>query len=333
MNIFRCFIFLLILSICSIVYAKENFTIKIATLAPEGSTWMKIFNEFNREIIKKTNGNVRFKVYPGGVLGDERDMVRKIRIGQIHGGGFTGLGLSMIYKDILALQIPFLFKDYKEVDYVLNKMEKRFREGFRKKGFILLGFAEVGFIYLFSNVPITDLKDIKGLKFWIWEGDKIARVVFNKLGIIPVPLEIPDVLLALQTNLIDVVFNSPLGAVALQWFSRVKYMIKVPLSYGVGAILIKNKIFERLPSQYQKILKESAEKYFNKLNKKAREENEKAISVMKKHGIKIIELSEEKIADAIKLSQKAAMELAGKEFSKEILDKILFYLREYRSEK
>ncbi|MCK5553689.1 MAG: TRAP transporter substrate-binding protein DctP, partial [Deltaproteobacteria bacterium] len=214
----------LILGCQVLAEASEQHIIKLATLAPEGSPWMNTLHKINDEIKKKTGGKVKLKVYPGGVLGEDRDMLRKIRIGQIHGGGFTGTGLSVINRDIAVMGIPFLFRDYGEVDYIVDKTEGHFRRGFEEKGYVLLGWSEIGFVYLLSNVPVTSVKQLKGAKVWSLEGDPLASPVLRKAGVTPIPLSIPDVLMALQTNLIDVVYASPLAAIALQWFTKVKYM-------------------------------------------------------------------------------------------------------------
>ena len=326
---FKYFIFFLLIS--SIAQASDKFIIKLATLAPEGSVWMNAFHDLNKEVIKRTNGDVRFKFYPGGVLGDEIDMLRKIRIGQIHGGGFTGLGLGMIYKDVLVIQLPFLFNNYHEVDYVLKRMEGRFRKGFEKNGFVLLGWSDIGFVYLLSNSPIRSKRDTRGLKFWIWEGDKVASAVFKRLDIVPVPLGLPDILMALQTGLVDVVFSSPLGAIALQWFTRVKYMMDLPLTYAIGAVLISKRAFQRIPPNYQKIIRECANKYIQELNQRIREDNEKAKEIMIKHGIKITRPSKEDVAEFKKMCNTIAKGFSGKAFSREVLNELMFYLNEYRS--
>lgn len=325
---FRYFLVFFLLS--SVAQAGDKFVIKLATLAPEGSVWMNVFDRLNNEVMEKTKGRVRFKIYPGGVLGDEIDMFRKIRIGQIHGGGFTGLGLGMVYKDILVIQLPFLFNNYHEVDYVLSKMEDQFKQGFEKKGFVLLGWSDIGFIYLLSNTPITSKKDIKGLRFWIWEGDAVASAVFKKLGIVPVPLGLPDVLMALQTGLIDVAFSSPLGAIALQWFTKIKYMMDLPLTYSIGGVLIDKRVFQKIPLSYQKVIRECAARYLSELTQRIREDNKKAIQVMVKHGIKITRPSQEQVVEFKGLCDTTAKELSGRAFSKAVLDELMSHLKAYR---
>src|SRR4030043_2271821 len=149
--------------------AEKSLLIKMGTLAPEGSSWMKTFNTLNTEVMKRTESKVQFRIYPGGVLGDEMDMLRKLRIGQLQGVALTSAGLSTPYKEMDVLQVPFLFQTYEEVDAVLKKMDSSFRKGFEDNGYVLLGWSEAGFVYLMSTLPISSVADLRIAGVWIWE--------------------------------------------------------------------------------------------------------------------------------------------------------------------
>jgi TRAP-type C4-dicarboxylate transport system substrate-binding protein len=324
------FLFLLFSCPTSVAADKGQFIIKIATLAPEGTPWMNTFHTVNEEIERKTGGKVKLRAYPGGVLGEDRDMLRKIRIGQIHGGGFTGMGLGSVHGDVFVMEIPFLFRDYGEADYVLGRMDQQFRKGFEKQGYVLLGWSEIGFVYLLSNVPITSLKDIRGARVWLWEGDPIAIPALRRAGVTPIPLGIPDVLMALQTNLIDVVYASPLGAIALQWFTKVKYMTDLPLIYSLGGVLVTKKKFNRLPPDLQVIVKDVFQYHSSLLNVHTRKDNDEAIRVMTKQGIKIVTPSREEAEEFKRISREAMGDLTNRTFSKDALDQVRFHLDQYR---
>jgi TRAP-type C4-dicarboxylate transport system substrate-binding protein len=183
----------------SVPAEEKQITLKFATLAPEGSPWMKAFKEANRELLSRTGGTVKMRAYPGGVMGDDHTLLRKMRIGQIHIAGLTGLGVGEIDKELQVLGTPFLFQNYEEVDHVLSKTSNRFEKILEKKGYILLGWSEIGFIYMMSNKPMSSVEDIRNAKVWMPEGDPMSQAVFEKAGVSPVPLGISDVLLALQT--------------------------------------------------------------------------------------------------------------------------------------
>jgi len=324
------FLLISLLLIHSAMGAEKRFLIKLATLAPEGSSWMKTFNTLNAEVMKVTENKVQFKIYPGGVLGDEMDMLRKMKIGQIQGAALTSGGLSALFKEIDALQVPFLFQKYEEVDAILKKMDSLFRKGFEDNGYVLLGWSEAGFIYLMSNTPISSVADLKKVKVWIWEVSPMSKAIFDEAGVSAIPLSVPDVLIGLQTGLVDVVYAPPTGAISLQWFTKVKYMTDVPLAYLAGGIVVNKDTFKQLPPAFQNILIESSQRHLDKLKAITRNENREAIKVMMKHGAKIITPSQKQIDEFKELSNKAMVHIGGQTFSKKVLDEVRSHLESYR---
>lgn len=312
--------------------AGENFVIKMATLAPEGSSWMKTFHELNAEVMKKTENALRFKIYPGGVLGDEQDMLRKMQIGQIHSAALTTGGLSVLCKELDVLQVPFLFENYGEVDYVLKRMDSLFKKCFEKKGYILLGWSEAGFIYLMSTTPISSVSDLKKVKVWTWEESPMAKAIFDEAGVAAIPLSVPDVLVGLQTKLVDVVYVPPTLAISLQWFTRIKYITDVPLAYLAGGIVVKKNIFNRLPQASQNTLIELFHRYLDQLKAVTRNENRQAIKVMAKHGVKVITPPKDQVEEFKKLSDKAMSHLGGETFPRKVLGEVTAHLQSYRRE-
>src|SRR6185503_8783606 len=182
-----------------------------------------------------------FRLYPSGVQGDEKDVLRKIKLGQLHAAGITGNGLTSIAPSGRILDSPFLFRDQKEIDFAYGKFGPEIESTMEDAGYVNLGWAEVGYVYIFTNNPVRSKEDLSRSKMWMWEGDPIAEATFGALGVNPIPLTITDVLTSLQTRLIDGVYTSPLAAIALQWFTRVKYMLDLPLANAAGAVVISKK--------------------------------------------------------------------------------------------
>jgi|Deesub1362B_J571_1020462.scaffolds.fasta_scaffold02692_4 TRAP-type C4-dicarboxylate transport system substrate-binding protein len=309
----------------------QKYTIKFATLAPEGSTWMNVMREFDAELRKQTNGEVGFRIYAGGVLGDEKDVLRKMRIGQVHAAGFTGVGMGEILPEVRILDAPFLFRNYDEVDLIYDKFYDHFASGFEKKGYILLGWAEVGFVHVFSKVKVSTLEELRKIRMWVWEGDPVAEATFKAFGIQPIPLSVIDVLTALQTNMVDAVYTSPLAAIALQWFTKVKYMMEVPLADAAGAVLISRRMFNRIPEQHRTILTRLAREYMRKLTLLSREDNRKAIETLKQNGIQLIPKPDEQTLQGFyTTAAKARRALVGRYYSEELLNEIETTLEEFR---
>ncbi len=307
--------------------------LKLATLAPEGSAWMKTFHSVNQELESKTGGMLRMRAYPGGVMGDDLSILRKMRIGQIHIGGLTGLGLGSICKDIQVLGTPFLFQNYNEVDYVLEKVTGRLEQAFRDKGYVLLGWSEIGFIYMMSNKPINSLKAFQSAKVWMPEGDPVSQAVFQEAGVTPVPLGISDVLLALQTGLVDVVYSPPVGAITLQWFTKVKYITRVPLSYALGGVIMTQETFRRIPEDHQEVLVEVFRNRLSTLNAQTRRDNDEALTVIEREGIQSVKLPSQEMTRFQKIARDATEKLAGNVFPAEILQEINAHLNELRGGK
>lgn len=323
-------IYLLTLLFCFAYLSAQE--IKFATLAPEGSTWIKILREWDAELRKMSDGALRFRIYAGGVSGDEKDVIRKMRIGQLHAGGFTGVGLGETAASVRILDTPFLFENSREIDFIVKKFEKEWEEAFRKNGYILLGWAEVGFVYFFTTKPIQNLSELKNLKMWAWEGDPIAEASFKSLGATPIPLSISDVLSSLQTGLIEGVYCSPMALVALQWFTRTKFMYDLPLANASGAVLISKRFFDGLPKNFQEMLVSTGKKHLAKLTELSRKENREAIQALKKQGVKVSSPPSKKLVEEYKaLGKNARQTLLGKLYDEALLSKIEKALEEHRS--
>ena len=301
--------------------------IKFATLAPEGSNWMKVLRALDKEVKSKTHGGVAFKFYPGGISGDEKDVIRKMRIGQIHAAGFTGVGLGQILPEVRVLDLPFLFEKDQEVEFVYRKMADYFAARFEEKGYVLLGWVPVGWIRFFSKQEIRTLGDLRQTKAWMWEGDPLVEEAYRVIKVTPYPLSITDVLMSLQTGLIDTVYSSPLGALALQWFSRVKYVSQVRMGYGTGGVLMNKKKFDALSAEQQAVLKDLSRDFLETLVRETRRDNEKSLQVILKSGVVLSQSpSSEELSAFHRAGAVIRKNLTGKLFSRDLLNTVLSHL-------
>lgn len=321
---------ILMLFIATILPAQTQ-KIKFASLAPEGSTWLNIMKEYDAAVRGESNGKIKFKIYAGGIMGDEKTVLRKIRLGQLHSAGFTGVGLGEILPEVRIFDSPFLFQNYAEVDFITNKFHKRFADAFKEKGYILLGWAEVGFVYVFTNQPIQKKADMLKVKMWMWESDPVAQATFQALEIKATPLSIIEVMTALQTGMINGVYASPLAMIGLQWFTKVKYMMQLPLTNAAGAVLVSKKKFDRLSPEQQDILLRNGKIYFDKLKQLSRADNEKSIETLKKNGIQVTTITtENEIAELNQAGEKARRLMTGKLFSQALLQEMEQALDKFR---
>ncbi len=304
-------------------HAAKKFWIKFATVAPEGSTWMKHMRRLDQTLKKTSKGEIGFRLYAGGIAGDEMDVLRKIRIGQIHCAAFSGVGLGQVLPMVRVLDLPFLFRDNQEIDLVHGALKPFFLENFQKKGFEFLAWAEVGNVHLFSKKPIQRVEDLSRLKVWTWSGDPISKTTFSLMGTNPIPLAITDVTTALNTGMIDTVYAPSLGALALQWYVYLKYMTSLPLTHSTGAVLLSLNLFNKLPPHLSKMLIDEFEPAMANLTTDLRAQADEAVKLLKKSGLTILPMpSETDLKKFYKVHDRVAKNLTGKIYPKELLDRV-----------
>lgn len=307
-------------------------TFKIATLAPDGTSWMQEIRKGAARIEEQTEGRVKLKFYPGGVMGNEKTVLRKIRVGQLQGGAFTGGGLVEIYNDMQIYSLPFLFRSHEEVDYVRERMDARLIAGLEERGLVPVGLAGGGFAYLLSKGPVQRREDLDGRKVWIPEGDTMSQIALQTAGVSPVPLPIADVFTGLQTGLVDTVASPPVGAIALQWHTKVKHMVDVPILYLLGAMAVEKRAFSRLSPGDQEIFRGVMGEAFDRLDAAARRDNHSAREALRNQGIRFTEPTPEELRRWHALAAEAASRFEGKDlYSEETYQVLQRHLRDFRS--
>ena len=316
---------------CASAQSQPKMQIKFATLAPDGSTWMKVMHAIDEEVRTETGNRLGFKFYPGGVQGDEKDVLRKIRNGQLHGGGFTGYGLGAVASEFRVIELPFMFKNLDEVDYVRDQLDSYIADAFKQKGFVFLGWGDVGFVYLFSNSPITTPEGLRRAKMWTWSGDQLAEIFFKAFNVSPIPLALPDVLTSLQMGVVDAVYSPPLACVALQWFTRVKYMTDVPISYGFGALLVSEKALEGVDPADLETLKRVCRAQTKILVERTRRENVEAIKSIKGEGVTPVEVADNVEAEFFATGRDAWKNGVGRLYPEDLLERVAKLIDGYRA--
>jgi TRAP-type transport system periplasmic protein len=307
--------------------AAAQTTLKIATLAPEGSSWMKLSHDWQAAVEKRTEGRVKIKFYAGGVHGDERDVIRKIRLGQLSGGSLTGIGLSSIAPEARALEIA---RTYEQLDGLRAALGNDIKKYLEQKGWVLLGWGDVGPVQLFSKKPVKTIEDMRQLKLWLWGDDPISRQLFTALGLRGVPLGVPEVLPGLSTGQIDAFFGSPLATLALQWASHAKYVTSMVLSQATGATIVAKKAWDALSPADQKIVLEEAVGMEQKVLAQVRADNKKSMEVMRKQGLELVEITPALQTELDKAAEQVARS-RGAEVPKEFQDKVQKLVDDYRA--
>ncbi len=306
-------------------------TFKVATVSPDGSIWMKLLRQGAGEIAERTDDRVKFKFYPGGVMGDDKAVMRKIRSGQLHGAVLTAGGVNRIYPDIELYGLPMIFQDMAEVDHVRGLLDKTMMKGLQEQGFIGFGIAEVGFAYAMSKAKVETFDEVRSQKVWIPDGDRAAELAIRTFDITPIPLSIADVLGGLQTGLINGVAVPPVAAIALQWHTQLKYVFDLPLIYVYGLLTVRDRQFDGLSDGDQAIVREVMAEVVGQVNAQNRKDHERAVEVLKAQGLVFTVPSEAEATRWKELAKGAKAEMINEGLiSVDLVDQLDASLAEYR---
>jgi TRAP-type C4-dicarboxylate transport system substrate-binding protein len=306
-------------------------TLKIATVTPEGSQWMTEMRESAKAIKERTDGRVQIKYYGGGVMGNDAKVLGKIRIGALQGGAFTPAALSDIYPDLNIYGMPLVFDSEEEAAYVRARIDDKLQQGLETAGFVNFGFAAGGFAIVMSNTPVKGLDDLKGKRVWVPEGDSISYASMEALSLAPVTLPLTDVLTGLQTGLIDIVAMSPIGALVLQWHTKIKYMTEIPLVYTVGFMAIDKRAFSKLSDADQQVVRDVMQETYEKFDRANLEDNREARDALLNTGIESVSFDAEEVARLRERLLESNRRL-GREgaFNMALYDEMMSYVQEYR---
>ena len=305
--------------------------IKIATLAPQNSEWAEKFQKGSIEIQERTENRVKLKFYWGGAQGNAKKILQKIKIRQLHGGTFSPTDFQEVYPDLNIYGLPFLFKDFDEVDYVRDRVDDQLEQGFKNLGFNTYGFAGGGFAYILSNEPIREYEDLKNKKIWLPQGDLISYEAMRSLNLLPVPLPMTDVLTGLQTGLIDIVAIPPVVALALQWHTKISYITRVPVLYAMGFLAIDSNIINRINTDDQKVLNEVINRIYSEVDSNSQQDSENAYEALSKIGIQEIQFDGDEYQKLTDLLEEPTKKMANDGFySLELFNEIKMYIDDFR---
>ena len=316
------FYFLLFLMVLDFAIARKTI-IKMATLAPEGTPWHALIAKMGERWSEETNGNVRLRIYPGGIVGDERDMIRKMRIGQIHGAAISAEGLSEVNPQYTYCFIPLFFQGYKDIDFIRNQIKDDLVSGAEENGVKVLTMVDVGWVYWFTKDPVITPDDLKSQKIWTWAGDYKTAKLWDEAGFNAIPLSVPDVHSSLQTGLVNAMAFPPLYVAANQYFGITSNMLNMKWGILTAALVIDLKIWNRIKPKYQKIMQKVSDEIGLEYQLNNRKEEDDAVEVMKEYGLKVNDLSPEQLSEWNMLVESMYPLIRGNIVQEEIFDRII----------
>ncbi len=320
---------LLLIAILPFTTYAQSTKIRIATVIPEGSSWIKCMRNIGDEVQRLMN--IQFIIYAGGTAGEANAILEKIKYGQLDGGGFMGSTISELSPKLRILDLPYKYKNLEEWKYVFKKIRREATKDLEKNNFIALGWSYGGFVDLYSKQPIRTLQDLQDAKVWFSPSDPLMDAFFRKLKIHGVPLSTTNIYPSLQTGLLNCVYNTPYGIMAMQWHTQVQYKTNYPIVNTMGTVIITKKAFESIPSQYRRLFLTICTKHFNKLAEEIEKQNQQAEQdLATRFNIQTIQPDQEWLKETEKISNEIAQEGIGKLYTKELYEEVETYLKEIR---
>ena len=315
---------------------KPEFVVKIATLAPQGTAWMKPMRAVANYIEEQTEGRVHTKFYAGGVLGDEPDVVRKMKLGQVDGAAVSLSGVRLTCPEFQVMELPFLFgyPGYEEAEYVYDRLTNEFDKYAEKRGYKVFAISTAGFAYICSKEPLQNIiTDLPRQKFWQWEGENVMKAISDSLNIPTISLPLPDTLTALQTGMVNAFYGTPLHVLNFQWYKYINYMYSPPIFYTPSFAIATMKTWNSLPPDIQEYwFDETVNKIKEESLGQIHEADQKALEVLKGSGIQVVDIPPDQLKEIQDRTFKLWKEMAGDIYPQELLDKIVSILEEYRSQ-
>ena len=320
------------LLVCNALAADKQ--LRIGTLAPKNSLYHRQLMEVGEAWRTAQGAGAKYLVYPDGSQGGEADMVRRMRIGQLQGGLLSVVGLREIEPAIAALQnMPLMFKNWEEVDYVREKMRPGMERKFLEKGFVVLAWGDAGWVRFFSKDAAVRPDDYKKKKFFAWGNELEQQEIMKNLGYTPVPLETGDILPAIQTGMINAVPSTPYFALASQVYNSAPNMLDLNWAPIVGALVITKKAWDDMTPEAQATVREAGAKAGTQIRAKARQEVDEAVDAMKKRGLVVNKPNAEQMKEWNDLAERLYPKVRGKLVPAETFDEVVAHLKAYRASK
>ena len=298
----------------------EGMVVRLATLVPDGSVWHKVLRDMGDEWSRGTAGRVTLRIYPGGVAGDEPDMVRKMRVGQLQAAALTVDGLAAIDDSFNAFAVPMLFDSYPELFQVLDKMEPTLKQRLDAKGFVLLNWGHGGWVYFFSKQPVNSLGDLKKTKIFVWAGDDRMVQSWKNSGFQPVALAATDILPGLNTGMIDALPTTPLAAASLQWFRQTPYMADVGLGPLVGGLVVTKQAWNKISDADHAVLLKACARTEARLQSDVPSQDSASVREMQQRGLKVTHIRPAELVEWRKVADEFSSKMRGTIVPPEIMD-------------
>ena len=305
--------------------------LRLGTLAPQGTSYHHILQEMGERWRTATNGQVQLTVY-AGTMGSELELVRRMRLGQLQAATLTVIGLREIDPAVGALQqMPMMFRSLDEVEYVRSRLEPVLARRLADKGFLVLFWADAGWVRYFTRRPALHPDDFKRLKIFVTAGDNEQYDLMRSAGFTPVSLEWSDALTGLQTGMIDAVPTIPYFALAMQFHTVATSMLEINWLPLVGATIISKRSWDALSPEAQAAMRTAAADAGRSFQARGRAESDEAVAAMRQRGLTVIPVPPPVEAEWRTMSERFYPQIRGTLVPADMFDEVVRVLAEYRA--
>jgi len=304
--------------------------IKVGSVAPDRSPWNKALQEVGADWAKISNGQVELKIYAGGIAGSEEDMLRKLRLGTLHAAVFTTFGMVKVNPDVFVLSTPFLWDSEPEFQYVFDKIKPVFRKQVEDKGFKVLLWTQAGWTYFFTKGKTLFPEDMKRYKISFPTGESEMEQAWKSMGYQIVPNDLKNLMIGLQSGLVDSFFLPPLLAASGQYFALAPYMLDLPVAPLIGGLVLNRKTWESIPQEFREPMEQALTKAAERLAGETQGLDKEAIKTMQDNGLIVVKPPADALGKWRAVAAKGTDVLTERAFSKEIYQQALALIAEYR---
>ncbi|MBN1838291.1 MAG: TRAP transporter substrate-binding protein DctP [Spirochaetales bacterium] len=325
-------IFVLLALVLVGAFPLSALTIKIATLAPAGSPWVESLRRLSGDLERSSDGALSFKIYAGGTAGEEADMIRKMRIGQLQGAALTQLGLALLEPGLLALSTPFLIQGEEELDYVMGRLRPEYTRRLDEGGFRLVSFLKAGWVHFFGRQAVGTPAELRGQRLGLPDGDADFVEIWRSMGFSAFSLPMGDLLVGLQSGMVDAYYSPPAVAASFQWFTLTPHMSEMRIGPVVGGIVLSAEVFDEIPEELRPLVRARFLELDGELNRDMAALEREALAAMRRRGLIVDSVPPDAVREWERLGQRGAEVVVGRVFSRMDYDQVASAVQEHRSQ-
>ena len=330
---------LMLVAACASSSARaEVVTLRMAAIAPDGTAWARELKALGRDVETSTQGSVRMKWYLGGIAGDERTALDRVRKGQLD--GLAGaMFCEQLAPSLRVTRIVGLFHDRDEGDQILNRLLPGAQTEMQQRGFVMLGgVGNFGSEIIFTREPVRTMADLRKTRLWTWDLDDLWVKELPAMGVRAVALPIAAAATAYDAGQIDGFIAIPTAGLAFRWSAQAKYFTELSAAILPGCLVVSQRAFDQLGVEQQQIVQGASAKFMVRFGDLGHAQDEALLTTLfDRQGMQRVPLSAEFLAEFRGSARRAREETVNEMLHKggvdpALLSRVLSWLADLRGD-